>query len=156
MEKNNINCYDHPTLGDLKVKEEELGKCLFPGGETEALRRLEQSMSDKKWVCDFEKPNTAPNSLEPSTTVLSPYLKFGSLSPKLFYKRLKETIGSSKHSKPPVSLIGQLMWREFYYTVGAVTPNYDKMVGNPICCQVPWDTNEAHLEAWKNGMTGET
>lgn len=47
-----------------------------------------------------------------------------------------------------MSLIGQLMWREFYYVVGADTPNYDKMVGNRICCQVPWNNNQTHLDAW--------
>nr|CAD7464667.1 unnamed protein product [Timema tahoe] len=44
------------------------------------------------WVCKFEKPNTSPNSLEPSTTVLSPYLKFGCLSARTFYHQLKQTM----------------------------------------------------------------
>jgi cryptochrome len=49
-----------------------LGATKFPGGETEALRRLHEKVSSAErhaWVCRFEKPNTAPNSLEPSTTV---------------------------------------------------------------------------------------
>ncbi|KAK7791849.1 hypothetical protein R5R35_011052 [Gryllus longicercus] len=111
-------------------------------------------MTNKSWVCKFEKPETSPNSLEPSTTVLSPYLKFGCLSARTFYYKLKEVIGSSAHTKPPVSLIGQLMWRDFYYTVGCITPNFDKMKGNPVCCQVPWDTNEQYLEAWTLAKTG--
>jgi len=40
------------------------------------------------YICKFSKPDTSPNSLEPSTTVLSPYLKFGCLSPRLFYAKL--------------------------------------------------------------------
>lgn len=40
------------------------------------------------------------------------------------------------------------MWREFYYVVGFVTPNFDKMEGNPICCQVPWQSNQKYLDAW--------
>ncbi|XP_063234251.1 cryptochrome-2 [Bacillus rossius redtenbacheri] len=146
--------YDVPTLAELGVDEKSLGPCIYPGGETESLRRMEKCLSRKAWVCKFEKPNTSPNSLEPSTTVLSPYLKFGCLSARTFYYRLKEVISGSSHSKPPVSLIGQLMWREFYYVVGVATPNFDKMVGNPICCQVPWDRNEAFLEAWTWGRTG--
>ena len=54
-----------------------------------------------------------------------------------------------KHTEPPVSLHGQLLWREFFYTVGAGTPNFSKMVGNPACIQVDWDTNKDYLEAWK-------
>lgn len=154
-ELQNADCYNPPTLAELGVKEEELGENKYPGGETEALKRLERYMAKKNWVCTFEKPNTAPNSLEPSTTVLSPYVKFGCLSSRLFYHRVKQvTAGTSKHTKPPVSLIGQLMWREFYYTVGAATANFDRMLGNAVCCQVPWDSNVEYLEAWQFGRTG--
>ncbi|XP_052864838.1 cryptochrome-1 [Anopheles cruzii] len=154
QERKCASCYDPPTLQELGVDEGLLEECKFPGGETEALRRMEECLRRKAWICSFEKPNTSPNSLEPSTTVLSPYLKFGCLSARLFYSRLQDTIRGQKHSQPPVSLIGQMMWREFYYCVGAVTPNYDKMVGNGICLQVDWDTNDAYLEAWAHGRTG--
>ncbi|XP_052894924.1 cryptochrome-2 [Anopheles moucheti] len=153
-ERTNSNCYDPPTMQELGVKKSTLDECKFPGGETEALRRMDDSLSRKTWVCNFEKPNTSPNSLEPSTTVLSPYLKFGCLSVRLFYGRVSEIIKGQKHSQPPVSLIGQIMWREFYYCVAAVTPSFDKMVGNSVCLQVDWDTNQDHLEAWTHGRTG--
>lgn len=44
----------------------------------------------QEYICKFEKPNTSPNSLEPSTTVLSPYLRFGCLSSRLFYHKIKQ------------------------------------------------------------------
>lgn len=148
------NCYDPPSLEELGVKLEDLGICKFPGGETEALRRLKEHMERKSWVCSFEKPNTSPNSLEPSTTVLSPYVKFGCLSARLFMHQIQNVIRGQKHSHPPVSLVGQLMWREFYYCAAVAEPNFDKMVGNSICLQVPWTTNNEHLEAWTHGQTG--
>ncbi|XP_077288463.1 (6-4)-photolyase [Arctopsyche grandis] len=147
-------CYDCPTIEDFGVEVTELGPCLFPGGETEALQRLDATLVRKQWICKFEKPNTSPNSLEPSTTVLSPYLKFGCLSPNLFYYKLKGIIDNNVHTKPPVSLIGQLLWREFYYVVAAMTPNFNKMEGNSICCQIPWVNNLTYLSAWKEGRTG--
>ncbi|CRL02690.1 CLUMA_CG015856, isoform A [Clunio marinus] len=153
-EEKDENCYDVPTLKELGLNEKDLGSCQFPGGESEALSRMEMNLKRKKWICDFEKPKTSPNSLEPSTTVLSPYLKFGALSSRLFYKRLKEVYKGSKHSNPPVSLEGQIMWREFYYTVAATTPNFNKMVGNRVCAQIPWVKNQKYLEAWSFGRTG--
>lgn len=90
------------------------------GGESQALARLEDYLRDPKWVCGFEKPKTNPSAfLRPATTVLSPYLKFGCLSPRLFHQRLVAIYRGAKglHSKPPVSLRGQLLWREFFYTV---------------------------------------
>lgn len=147
--------YDPPKLKDL-VEVPDLEPCLYPGGETEALRRLEEhiNMKNAKWVRAFEKPQTSPNALSPSTTVLSPYLKFGCLSPRLFYWKLDEVYKGSKHSQPPVSLHGQLLWREFFYTVGANTENFDKMKGNKVCRQIPWDDDPEKLKAWKEARTG--
>lgn len=155
LEREDISCYDFPSLIELKVNSEQLGANLYPGGETEALKRMSAMLKDKKWVCSFEKPKTSPNTLEPSTTVLSPYLKFGCLSSRLLLKNLKAILAeNSKHSKPPVSLLGQLMWREFYYTAAASETKFDRMVGNSICRQIPWRTDPDLLEAWTFGRTG--
>lgn len=155
FERNDGNCYNCPTLTELGVEESSLGECLFPGGETEGLKRLAESLKDEKWVCAFEKPNTHPNSLTPSTTVLSPYLKFGCLSSRLFYKQLKQVYARHKiHSKPPVSLEAQLLWREFYYCASLGSPNFDKMENNKICMQIDWQENKDHLECWTWGRTG--
>ena len=121
-----------PTLHELGVDEKSLGQCLHPGGETAALERMDLKvcMTRAKWVRNFEKPKTSPNSLEPSTTVLSPHLKFGTLSCRELYWRLDGIYRGNSHTQPPVSLHGQLLWREFFYCVGANTTNFDKMVGN--------------------------
>jgi cryptochrome len=139
--------YTVPTLDDLQgVDQSKLGPRLYPGGESEALKRLAAKLANENWVATFEKPDTSPNSIEPSTTVLSPYLKFGCLSPKLFYKRLREIYRKrSNYSKPPVSLHGQLIWREFFNFCGAYTPNFDRIEGNPICRKIKWDDNEEYL-----------
>eukprot|EP00960_Hanusia_phi_P025017 736248-Hanusia_phi.AAC.2 len=59
---------------------------------------------------------------------------------------------AGKHTQPPVSLEGQLLWREFYYVCSVATPNYERMEGNPICRQIPWGSDQKHEEfflAWK-------
>ncbi|KAG8434639.1 hypothetical protein GDO86_012849 [Hymenochirus boettgeri] len=99
--------YSIPTLEELGQDPEKLGPHLYPGGETEALSRLE-----------------------------------------IYMKRTR------KHSHPPVSLHGQLLWREFFYTAGVGVPNFNKMEGNPVCVQVDWDNNKEHLKAWSEGRTG--
>ncbi|XP_037792441.1 cryptochrome-2-like [Penaeus monodon] len=146
--------YDPPTLKDLGVVESDLEPCLYPGGETEALKRLEKYMERKSWVRSFEKPKTSPNSLQPSTTVLSPYLKFGCLSCRTMYYRLLEVYGSKPSQIAQESLLGQLTFREMFYTVGATTANFDQMEGNSICRQIPWKRDEKMLEAWEYGKTG--
>lgn len=140
--------YKVPTLDELnRADPSQLGPRLYPGGESEALRRLEAKLANESWVAAFEKPNTSPNSLQPSTTVLSPYLKFGCLSPKLFYHRLRQIYKKRpNHAKPPVSLEGQLIWREFFTFCGAYTPNFDRIEGNPICRPLNWDNNDEYLK----------
>ena len=62
-----------------------------------------------------------------------------------------------KHSAPPVSLHGQLLWREFYYTASVGIPHFDRMLDNPVCTQIDWDTNPEYLAAWREvGYRGTT
>lgn len=154
-ETNDAKCYDCPTLQELGVDESALGENLYPGGETEALKRFQAVLRQTDWICAFEKPKTSPNSLQPSTTVLSPYIKFGCISSRLLYSDLQKVLKKSKkHTRPPVSLIGQLLWREFFYTAAASEPKFNRMEGNPICRQIPWQKNEKHLQDWAYGRTG--
>ncbi|XP_075906875.1 cryptochrome circadian regulator 5 [Nelusetta ayraudi] len=148
------NEYGIPRLEDLGHDIADVGEELFPGGELEALRRLDEHMEKKEWVCRFEKPQTSPNSLSPSTTVLSPYVTFGCLSARLFWWKLTEVYQGRKHSDPPVSLHGQLLWREFFYTASLGIPNFNKMEGNSVCTQVDWDKNTEYLAAWREARTG--
>ncbi|KAJ3174829.1 hypothetical protein HK101_010815 [Irineochytrium annulatum] len=137
------------------------------GGETRALSTLHKYVADKKRVAKFEKPKTSPAAFQPaSTTVLSPHLKFGTLSSRTFYAAvLLVERDSSTHSQPPVSLRGQLLWREFYYCVAYATAGYERMVDNPVCLLVDWwcaagpvdESNPAateNLKAWSDGRTG--
>lgn len=127
------------------------------GGESEGLRRLRGTVSDREqWVANFEKPNTSPNDISgPSTTVLSPYLKFGCVSIRLLHREITAIYSRRKgHTQPPVSLLGQMLWREFFYYYSFHTPNFDRMENNSRCRQIPWDNNSQIIERWAEGQTG--
>lgn len=157
--KEKIDCiYDTiPTLEDLKEYGYDSAKksTWFVAGEKEAIRRMEEFLAQKKRVTTFEKPNTDPTALTPDTTALSPYLTLGSLSVRLFYVKLKEVMATSSSTKPPVSLEGQIFWRELAYLIGFSTPNFNQMRGNPVCRQIPWlegDAAEEYLRKWEQGL----
>ncbi|XP_050235165.1 (6-4)DNA photolyase [Mercurialis annua] len=141
-------------LGYGNVEQDDLTP--FRGGESEALKRLRDSIADKKWVANFEKPKGDPSAFsKPATTVLSPYLKFGCLSSRYFYQCLQDVYKNvQKHTSPPVSLVGQLLWRDFFYTVAFGTPNFDQMKDNRICKQIPWNDDNELLVAWREARTG--
>uniref|UniRef100_A0AAQ4PYH3 Cryptochrome-1 n=1 Tax=Gasterosteus aculeatus aculeatus TaxID=481459 RepID=A0AAQ4PYH3_GASAC len=134
---------------------EGLSSAVWPGGETEALARLERHLERKAWVANFERPRMNANSLLASPTGLSPYLRFGCLSCRLFYFKLTDLyMKVKKNSSPPLSLYGQLLWREFFYTAATNNPRFDKMESNPICVQIPWDRDPEALAKWAEGRTG--
>lgn len=152
-----------PSLADLPAYAGLSKTSPFLGGETVGLLRLEAALARPAWLASFEKPKTSPTELfsppgrgGPSTTALSPYLKFGCVSARAMHARLAAALASHKGTKtgPPVSLEGQLLWREFYYAAAAGTPNYHQQAHNPICRQIPWASDPALLAAWADARTG--
>eukprot|EP00347_Sterkiella_histriomuscorum_P001089 403373370 len=143
---------DVPSISDLDRNEKDV-TTHFIGGETKALEIMEEYIKDKRRVNSFSKPFTSPNSLKPSTTALSPYLKFGCLSIRLFHEKVKSVLRSDC-TQPPVSLIGQIYWREFFYAKSYTVKNFHFMQGNPLCKQINWNKDEEIIKKWEMGQTG--
>lgn len=136
------------------------------GGETKALERLEESTKDSVYVATFEKPQTSYTATdEPSTLCISPYMSLGCLSPRLVWWSIADAVAkaptSTPRSKPPVSLHGQLLWRDFNNLM-ARTCNIERpgswgnarsMPGR-FCRQISWSHDETYLAAWKSARTG--
>jgi len=152
--ENHDEKYAVPTLEELGFETDNLKATVWHGGETEALSRLERHLERKAWVASFGRPKMTPQSLLASQTGLSPYLRFGCLSTRLFFHALSDLYRKIKKCEPPLSLHGQLLWREFFYCAATKNPNFDKMSGNPICVQIPWDKNDEALAKWANAHTG--
>ena len=96
-----------PSLEELGFDCESLKPPVWHGGEMEALSRLERHLERKAWVASFGLPKMTPQvlrmikshknhhhvdlqSLLASQTGLSPYLRFGCLSTRLFYHALSD------------------------------------------------------------------
>jgi cryptochrome len=170
--------------GDFAVPTlEELGfspaTTAHRGGETIALGMLDKIIMDEKYTATFEKPNTAPTAFDPqATTLLSPHLHFGSLSVREFYWRVQEVVDnySGNASHPPVSLTGQLLFRDMYFAAQAsLGYPFGQTLYNSHCRFIPWHlpskvdhknrlvTGEYHIDSpqaeewfqrWKYGRTG--
>ena len=120
----------------------------FPGGESEAISRLTKKIStNPDYVNNFSKPSTVStnekhNPLEPSTTGLSPYLSTGCLSPRLIWQECIDANKTGEHTKPPVSLIGQLMFREMFHLLSRSVDNWDSDINNSNCKNIDWDKDD--------------
>ncbi|KAI1772461.1 Cryptochrome/photolyase FAD-binding domain-containing protein [Hypoxylon cercidicola] len=152
------------------------------GGETIALGRLEEIFSDEEYAATFRKPKTSPAAFEPqSTTLLSPMLHFGALSPRLFYWRAQDLVDKygKGASTPPESLTGQLLFRDMYFAAqAAIGSPFVQTLNNAHCRFIPWHlpskaeatdagdvaiSGEYHVDSpqaekwfqrWKAGVTG--
>lgn len=147
------NHFGVPTLEELGFDTDGLKPATWVGGETEALSRLNRYLERKEWTTPTVQPKV-PQSLMANSTELSPYFRFGCLSPRLFYYQLTDRYTKVKKSHPPIVLYEKILWREFFYCAATNNPCFDRMEDNPICIQIPWDINPTALAKWGNGQTG--
>ncbi|KAM0261284.1 hypothetical protein ACHAQJ_002315 [Trichoderma viride] len=149
------------------------------GGETIALKALDELIDNKQYTATFQKPKTSPAQFSPqATTLLSPFFHFGALSVRLFYWLVDEVVTSygKGASSPPESLIGQVLFRDMYFAAqAALGQSFAQTATNPYCRFIPWhlpskrdlktglitgehyiDKEEAEVwfQRWKSGVTG--
>lgn len=89
------------------------------------------------------------NCIMYNSSNLSAYIKFGCLSIREVYWKLR------KHYSKSHGMVGQLIWREFYYYIAYYSP--DTLHGIPFQSKyktLKWDNNANYFNAWKSGNTG--
>ena len=121
----------------------------FPAGEAEALRRLDQFTFDR--IDGYSEERDRPDL--DSTSALSPYLKFGMLSPRLAAARTMER-GLDEERDGASRWLDELLWREFYMDVVYRRPEVLREEFNPRLRGIRWIDAIHDIEAWKAGRTG--
>jgi deoxyribodipyrimidine photo-lyase len=114
---------------------------LVKGGRTHAMKIINNIKS-------FKNYGEERNDLDKHTTLLSAYLKFGNVSIRETYEKMKQGLGLNS------DLIKQLIWREFYAQLLFCNPN---VLGNPLkekYSKIKWSKNNNYFSAWKKGQTG--
>ena len=139
-----------PTLQDLGFgSSEALYTNSWTGGESEALCRLYRFGSSR--ICTQNDPT---NWLMAKDS-LSPYIRFGCLSPRQIFSQLQQFAAVSTRGQTLFKQMSKnLLLRDFAFLVGSTTPKFDTMEGNSLCIQLPWDINEELLATWREGRTG--
>jgi deoxyribodipyrimidine photo-lyase len=147
-----------PTLRDLGFA---AGFDSPPASETAAQRQLARFMDGPVYGYGETRSGLAPEPFAPDatllTSVLSPYLRFGLLSPRRAYHAARAAYGAAADDQARKSVetwVNEIVWREFYMHIlyhfphvsaGNFRRTYDALV---------WRDAPDELERWKQGQTG--
>ena len=88
---------------------------------------------------------------------LSPYLRFGMISPRQVWHAAAAAIASHRSpasDKDLSTFQSELGWREFSYHLLFHNPDLARRNYQSRFDNFPWIENESHLTAWQDGLTG--
>ena len=132
---------------------EDAAPALFPPGEVEALRRLERFCLGPIYNYSTDRDRL---DLE-GTSALSPYLRFGMLSPRralVAALDARALAGDPEAGKGVGVWINELIWREFYVAILYHFPVVLQTAFNPSLRGIHWRDSQDDLQAWQAGSTG--
>lgn len=115
-------------------------------GELAAKDRLSDFIQDRLNI--YQEHRDYPD--ESATSMLSPHLHFGEISPRQVYYACTHS-ASTQNSD---SFIRQLTWREFSYYQLYYHPDMDIRALRENFEQFPWQNNPELLARWQQGNTG--
>jgi deoxyribodipyrimidine photo-lyase len=124
---------------------------LWTPGETGAQSALSEFLSQH--VINYGDGRDIP--AEPNTSRLSPYLRFGNLSPRQVWHAAQ----GAKRERPETSesidkFLSEIGWREFCYHLLFHFPTMPDEAFNPKFSFFPWGEDAERLKAWQAGKTG--
>lgn len=126
---------------------------LFPAGEPTGRGRLTQfvrsqllAYADQRDFVDLD-----------GTSSLSPYLRFGMVSPReaaVLALEAQAAAESEPSRKGAETWLSELIWREFYLQILFHFPHVQRGAFRPEYNAIPWRNDPAEFEAWCQGQTG--
>jgi deoxyribodipyrimidine photo-lyase len=122
----------------------------FPPGETEARRRLTHFA--RKAMGEY--PRQRDVLAAAGTSTLSPYLRFGMLSPREAAVAALSAAAAAPLTEGAEAWLRELAWRDFYMGVLYHFPQVLQGAFNSSLRDVAWRDAPADLAAWQTGRTG--
>lgn len=128
----------------------------FPAGEEIAKQRLGAFVKgDDAPITEYAKQRDLP--FADATSHLSPYLRFGMISPRLAALgayNAREKADTSTAREGANTWLNELIWRDFYLTILAKFPTVRRHSFRAEYDQIAWANDETHFAAWSAGQTG--
>ena len=144
-----------PTLQDLGFEDFETHpKSAFPfkGGETEALKRLEDYFFNSKKLGFYKKTRNGLVGVDYSSK-FSPWLANGSISARTIYWQVKAFEKQHFKNQSTYWLVFELIWRDYFKYISLKFGNKIFKLGGILQKDYQWSTNSNTIKDWINGET---
>jgi len=146
-----------PSLSDLGFEDFEVhpnSAFPFKGGETEALKRLEDYFFNTKKIGVYKKTRNGLIGKDFSSK-FSPWLANGSISAKHIYYQVKRFEKEYFKNDSTYWLIFELIWRDYFKYVSLKFGNQIFNLGGILNKDYDWSKNQQKINDWINGKTSE-
>lgn len=121
-------------------------------GETGAHTRLETLIAGP--LKAYHDLRNLPD--KPGTSMLSPHLRFGEISPRQIWHRIQQALHQNEipGGTGSVTFLNEIGWREFAYHLLYHFPQTVDTPLNPAFAAFPWRKAPHDLTTWQKGLTG--
>lgn len=144
-----------PTLKDLGFEDFDThphSAFPFKGGETEALKRLNDYFFNTKKLGFYKKTRNGLVGIDYSSK-FSTWLANGSISPRTIYWKVKQFEQKHYKNQSTYWLIFELIWRDYFKYVSLKHGSQIFKLEGILHKEYAWSTNKNQIEKWINGET---
>ena len=145
-----------PTIDDLGLSAPEFdpkGVLQFKGGETEAIKRLEDYFWHEDCLRNYKKTRNGMLGANYSSK-FSAWLALGCISPRYINDRVIEYEAQRVKNDSTYWLIFELIWRDFFRFIVAKHGNEVFRIEGMQGVDIPWKQDWQRFDLWREGMTG--
>ncbi len=133
---------------DIQPEKQKFGE----GGTQEARRRL-QDFLDR--IEQYSGCISSPSKAEASTSHLSPYIRYGCISPREVYQKASAAKKNADNTQSVDMFIDRVFWQQHFNQKIEDNPKLFEEAVNPVYRDLNRENyDEEKVEAWKQGRTG--
>ncbi len=132
----------------ISPEKEKFGK----GGTREARKRLEGFLDR---IESYSSSISSPSKAENSTSHLSPYIRYGCISPREVCQKAEEKKYEVDNTRNVEMFIDRVFWQQHFNQKIEDNPELFEKAINPVYRDLNRENHdEEKIQAWKNGRTG--
>ncbi len=145
-----------PTLADFNLATPEFddrGVLRFKGGETEAIKRLQDYFWQQDCLKDYKQTRNGMLGANYSSK-FSPWLALGCISPRYINDQVIKYEAERVKNNSTYWLIFELIWRDFFRFIVAKHGNQVFKIEGMQGVAIPWQQDWQRFDLWREGQTG--